>query len=217
MPIAKENLLAALKLAREGSKKRKFVQSVDLAICLKDIDPKKPEGRIREEIVLPHGVGKPRRIGIFAEGELARRARDAGADLILGRADIEALKSERKRARQVAEGCDFFLSQADFMVMIAKSLGPVLGPRGKMPKPIPSTADPKPLIERLRRTVSIRMKEQPDLHVPIGSEGMSDEQLEANAQAVLGALEHRLERGLDQVHSIHIKTTMGKPVKVEVR
>lgn len=216
MPIDNEKLLAALKLMRESSKKRKFVQSVDLAITLRDIDPKKPAGRIKEEVILPHGAGKPRRVGVFAEGELARQARDAGADPILGRADIEALRRDRKKARKVAESCDSFLAQADLMVLIAKALGPVLGPRGKMPKPIPPTANPKPFIERLKKTVQLRTKEQPDLHVQIGSENMSDEQLAANAQAVFGTIEHRLERGLDQVRSVYVKMTMGKPAKVEV-
>ena len=216
MPISSENLLKAIKLMRENSPQLKFKQSVDLSINLMDIDPKKPEGRIEEDVVLPHGVGKLRKVGVFAEGELARRARDAGADLVLGRSDIETLKQEQKRAKKVADECDFFIAQADLMVSIGKALGPVLGPRGKMPKPIPPKADLEPLIERFRKTVRTRVKDQPTLHAPIGVESMSDEQLEANARALLEAIEHKLEKGLGQVHSVHMKTTMGKPVRVEV-
>lgn len=215
MPVSSENLLKAIKAMRESSPQRKFAQGIDLSINLRDIDPKKPEGRIDLDVALPHEVGKPYKVGVFGEGELARRARDAGADLVLGRADIEALGRERKRAKKLVDEFQFFLAQADFMVTIGKALGPVLGPRGKMPKPIPPTADPRPLIERLKKTLKVRTKDQPTLHAHIGVENMSDEGLAANARAVLDAVEHRLE-GLNKVRSIHLKMTMGKPVKVEV-
>ncbi|MDI6820356.1 MAG: 50S ribosomal protein L1 [Candidatus Hodarchaeaceae archaeon] len=215
MPVSREKLLDAIKRMRETSERRNFTQSVDLTLNLKDIDLKKPENRINEEALLPHGVGKPRKVAIFAEGELARKARESGADLLLAREDIDPLQKDRKRAKQIVDGYDFFLAQADLMPLIGKQLGPVLGPRGKMPKPIPPTADPKPLIERCRRMVRIRTREQPALHVPIGLESMTDEQLAENAQAVLEVIEHRLERGLNQIGSLHIKTTMGKPTKIE--
>jgi large subunit ribosomal protein L1 len=215
MPVSNENLLKAIKLMRENNPQRKFAQGVDLSINLRDIDPKKPEGRIDVDVALPHEVGKPYKVGVFGDGELAHRARDAGADIVLGRADVEAIQQERKRVKKLADEFHFFLAQADFMVRIGKTLGPVLGPRGKMPKPIPPTTDPRPLIERLKRTLKVRTRDQPTLHAHIGVENMSDEALAANARAVLDAVEHRLE-GLSKVRSIHLKTTMGKPVRVEV-
>lgn len=216
MPISRENVLKALKQMREVDEKRKFTQSVDLMISFKDIDLKKTESRIAEEVVLPHGVGKPRKVAMFAEGELARRARDAGVDLLLGREDINELQKDRKRAKQVANGYDSFIAQADLMPSIGKQLGPVLGPRAKIPKPVPPTADPRPMIERCRKTVRIRTREQPTLHVPVGVESMTDEQLAENIQAVLDVIERKLERGLHQVSSLHVKTTMGKSVRIEV-
>jgi len=216
MPIPSENVLKALKQVREVGEKRKFTQSVDLMVSLKDIDLKKTESRIAEEVVLPHGIGKPRKVVMFAEGELARKARDAGVDLLLGREDIDALQKDRKRAKQVADGYDSFIAQADLMPSIGKQLGPILGPRAKIPKPVPPTADPRPIIERGRKTVRIRTREQPTLHVPIGVESMTDEQLSENIRAVLDVIERKLERGLNQVGSLHVKTTMGKSVKVEV-
>jgi len=217
MPIPHENVLKALKQVREVGGKRKFTQSVDLMVSLKDIDLKKTESRIAEEVVLPHGIGKPRKVVMFAEGELARKARDAGVDLLLGREDIDALQKDRKRAKQVADGYDSFIAQADLMPSIGKQLGPILGPRAKIPKPVPPTADPRPIIERGRKTVRIRTREQPTLHVPIGVESMTDEQLAENIRAVLDVIERKLERGLNQVGSLHVKTTMGKSVKVEVQ
>ena len=215
MPVLNENLLKAIKLMRENSHQRKFVQGVDLLINLRDVDPKKPEGRIDLDVVLPHGVGKPYKVGVFGEGEFARKARDAGADLVLGRTEIETLMRERKQAKKLVEEFQFFLAQAGLMVIVGKALGPVLGPRGKMPRPIPPTVDPKPLIERLKKTLKVQTRNQPTLQVHIGVENMSDDELTANARAVLNAVEHKLE-GLSKVRSIHLKTTMGKPVRVEV-
>jgi len=84
-----------------------------------------------------------------------------------------------------------------------------------MPKPVPPTVNQKPLIERLKKTLKVRTRDQPTLRAHIGVENMRDEELAENARAVLDAVEHRLE-GLSKVRSIHLKTTMGKPVKVEV-
>ncbi len=215
MPVTAENLISAVKQMREASPKRKFEQSIDLLITLEGLDPKKPEGRIREDVVLPHQVGEPKKVLVFADGELAHRARQAGADLVLGRHDVEALGRERKRAKKLAAEYDFFIAQADIMVIIGKALGPVLGPRGKMPKPIPPTANPGPLIERMKQTVRMMTKDQAALHAKIGVESMSDEQLAANARAVLETVEHRLGEGTGNIRAVQIKTTMGKPVKLE--
>lgn len=216
MPVSIENMLKAIKQMREAGQRRKFEQSVDLVVVLEGVDPKKPEGRITEDVLLPHQVGKPKKILVFADGELARRARDAGADLVLTRDDVEALGREKKKAKKLADEYDFLIAQADFMVLIGKTLGAVLGPRGKMPKPIPSTADPRAIIERMKKTVRLVTKDQAALQVKIGLEGMSDEQLAENARAVLDAIEHKLGEGAGSIREVQIKTTMGKPVKVEV-
>jgi large subunit ribosomal protein L1 len=200
---------------REVSPKRKFEQSVELSMTLEGIDPKKPEGRITEDVILPHRVGAPKKILVFAEGELARRAREAGADLVLSRVDVEALGRDRKKVKRLAAEHDFFIAQADMMVLIGRAIGSVLGPRGKMPRPIPSTADPAPVIERLKRTVRLATKDQRALHVRIGVESMRDEEIAENARAVLDAVEHKIRESGGSVAAVRIKTTMGKPVKLE--
>ncbi|MGQ9787910.1 MAG: 50S ribosomal protein L1 [Candidatus Hadarchaeaceae archaeon] len=210
------DFLSAVKMARAAGPKRKFVQSFEIQITLKDIDPKKPEGKIVEEVVLPHCPGEPKKVVVFADGELARRAREAGAFQVLGREEITELQKDRKQAKKLAENFDFSIAQADLMVLIGKALGPVLGIRGKMPKPVPPTADPAPIIERLKRSVRIATKEQLTLNAKIGVESMGDEEIAANARAVLEAVERRLGGDLSKIASIKIKTTMGKPVEVKV-
>ena len=83
MPATTEKIVDAIKRARGASPKRNFVQSIDMSIVLKGIDPKKPEGRITEDIVLPNQFGEPKKVLVFAESELARRARESGADMVL--------------------------------------------------------------------------------------------------------------------------------------
>lgn len=211
-----KDLLSAVKMARAASPKRNFSQSFEIQIALKEIDPKKPEGKIAEEVVLPHYPGEPKRVVVFADGELARRAREAGAVRVLGREEITELQKDRKQVKKLAEEFDFSIAQADLMILIGKALGPVLGTRGKMPKPVPPTADPAPIIERLRRSVRIATKEQLAVSAKIGVESMSDEEIAANAKAVLDAVEKRLG-DVSKIAAVRIKTTMGKPVELEVQ
>ncbi len=214
--VAKD-LLSAIKQAKETSPQRKFPESFELSISLKGVDPKKPEGKINEEVVMPHYPGGPKTVIAFADGELASRARDAGAAQVLGRSVVEELAKNKKQAKKLAETFDFCIAQADFMIMIGKSLGPVLGTRGKMPKPLPPNADPKPLIERLKKSVRLATREQSAVNVKIGTGAMSDEELAANAKAVLEVVERKLGGDMNKIGSIRVKTTMGKPVKVEVK
>ncbi|MFH1822007.1 MAG: 50S ribosomal protein L1 [Methanobacteriota archaeon] len=212
-----KNLTDAVKMARAASPQRKFAQTVEIQIALKEIDPKKPEGKIAEDVILPHYPGEPKKIIAFADGELARKAREAGAEQVLSKADIVELQKNRRQVKKLAENFDFSIAQADLMVLIGKALGPVLGTRGKMPKPITPTADPAPIMERMKKSVRIATKEQLAVNAKIGVESMSDEQLVANAKAILDAIERKLGGDLAKVASIKIKTTMGKPIEMEVQ
>jgi large subunit ribosomal protein L1 len=99
--------------------------------------------------------------------------------------------------------------------MVGKTLGPVLGPRGKMPIPVPPNADIVELLKKHRKTVVVRMRTQPIIQVSVGSEAMSEDDLFDNVQAVLRFLEGKLKRGLKNVKNVYIKTSMGLPVKIK--
>jgi large subunit ribosomal protein L1 len=100
------------------------------------------------------------------------------------------------------------------MPSIGKSFGPILGPKGKMPDPVPSSADPGPLINRLRRTVKVRSKDKPTFHALIGNLSMSVEDIAANVEALLNTIESRLENGRQNIASVYVKTTMGPAVRL---
>jgi|Deesub1362A_J573_1020465.scaffolds.fasta_scaffold00005_108 large subunit ribosomal protein L1 len=213
MAIPIEDISRAVKEVKEKSKKRNFTQSIELAINLKDMDLNKPENRINEEIVLPNGRGKQVKICVIGEDELALQAKKI-ADKVITKEELESLAGKKREARKLAEEMDFFISPTNLMALVGKSLGPILGPRGKMPKPIPPGAPLQPLVDRLRKTVRIRTKENPVIHVPVGTENMEDKKIVENIEAVLGFIERKLEKGYNNIKSVYLSTTMGPSVKV---
>ncbi len=216
MSLDPKSTLEAIKEAKERAKKRSFVQSIDLIVNLKDIDPKKSESRIQELIELPHPAREVNRICVFASGELALRARRAGADLVMERSDLETLMGDKKRQKELAKTYDFFIAEAPLMPLVGRVLGTTLGPKGRMPTPVPPTASIKEHIERHRNMVLIRLRGQPVLQCRVGTEDVPDEQISENIQVVMRGIERRLNRGIKNIRSIWLKTTMGPPVRVKM-
>ena len=214
MPLPKESLLNAVEEMKKNSPKRKFKQAIELVIRLKDIDLKKQESKISETIVLPNPLEKPVKVCFIATGDLAVRAKKGGADLVLGRDELDALGREKKEARKIAREYDQFVSEAPLMPLVGKTLGPVLGPRGKMPIPVPPNVVVEDVLARQRRTVRVRVRDQPVIQCRVGTEDMASDKIVENMQAVVTAIEGKLERGLGNVGSIIVKAAMGSPIKV---
>jgi len=210
----KQEILEAVKKAKEESKPRNFTQSVDVVITIKDLDVKKPENRIDEEVLLPNGRGKDVKIAFIADGELALQAKNAGADLVINKGELEEMGKDRKEAKKIANRHDFFVAQADMMPLVGRFLGPVLGPRKKMPKPVPATIKPEPIMERLKSTVKVRIKDQPVIQALVGTQDMDDELIAANIEAIMVVLDQKLEKGRNQIKSLYVKTTMGPVARV---
>ena len=215
MSLDKKTLLDAVKEAKSKSGQKKFNQTVDLILDIKEIDMKAPEGKIQAVVELPHVTGKPNKICIIASGELALKARGAEAERVLERADLEAMAGKKKDLRKLANDYDVFVAETPLMPLVGRILGPVLGPRGKMPVPVPPNADVTGVIARNRKTVVVRMRNQPIIQVSVGTENMSEDDLVDNIQAVLRLLDGKLKRGLKNVKFMFIKTSMGTPVKIK--
>ncbi|MCQ2737504.1 MAG: 50S ribosomal protein L1 [archaeon] len=209
-----QEIIDAVKEAKELAKPRNFTQSIDVIINIKDLDVRKPDNRFSEELALPNGRGKPITIGVIADGELAVSAKNAGIDLVISKEDLEELGKNRKQAKKLAGSVDFFIAQADMMALVGRFLGPVLGPRNKMPKPVPASAKVEPLLERLQSTIKVGVKQQPSIQILVGTQDMDDEKLAENIEAVLAILDRNLEKGRNQIKSMYIKATMGSVVRV---
>ncbi|HZY47171.1 MAG TPA: 50S ribosomal protein L1 [Candidatus Bathyarchaeia archaeon] len=214
MPLSKDAIAKALSDVRSKTEKRKFTQSIELSVKLRELDLKKPEARINENLELPTPADKNARIAVIAGGDLAIRARNAGADIIIGREDLDKLGREKKQARKIAQSYDFFVAEAPLMPQVGKTLGQMLGPRGKMPTPIPPTAPIDDIIKRQRHNVRLKMKDQPVVQCKVGTEDMPDDVLAQNIQTVISRLEAKLEKGPKNIKAVAIKASMGPPVKI---
>jgi large subunit ribosomal protein L1 len=207
--VERARILEAVKAAIEKAPERKFSESVDITINLKNIDMAQPKNRIDETILLPHGTGKTVGIAVLGKGDITTQAREAGVDLIIGPEEIERLGGEPREARQVAGKYRFFLADTGVMPQVGRFLGPRLGPRGRMPTPIPGGTDIRPIVERLRKSVKVRTKDKKTFHVKVGSTQMPPEQIAENIDAVLKKIEGVLDQGSMNIRSVFVKTTMG--------
>jgi large subunit ribosomal protein L1 len=214
LPLPKDTLLNAVEEMKKNSTQKKFKQAVELVMRLKEIDLKKQNSRINEAIQLPNPVGKAVKVCFIAAGDLAVRAKSAGADLILSRDDLDRLGREKKEARKIAKEYDHFVSEAPLMPLVGKTLGATLGPRGKMPTPVPPSAVVEDVLARQRGTIRVRVRDQSVVQCRVGMEDMPTEKIAQNVEAVVNAIEGKLERGMGNIGSVLIKTTMGSPVKV---
>lgn len=204
---------SAISKALELSKERNFKESVELAINLKDVDLSIPKNRIDEEVILPKGRGKTVKVAVIGGGELALKAKKV-ADLVIKPEELEDLAEDKKKAKKIANSYSFFIAEAPLMPTVGKRLGIFLGPRGKMPKPVPPGADPTGLITNMRKSVKIRSRANRTFHVIIGTKDMNIEDLTANANAVLKRITSKLERGQMNIGSVYVKTTMGPSTKM---
>ncbi|MEM4248404.1 MAG: 50S ribosomal protein L1 [Candidatus Nanoarchaeia archaeon] len=214
--MERNQILEAIKKIKEGEK-RKFAQTIDLAINLKEIDINKEEGKLEEFLPLPHGRAKPAKIAAFVGPELKEHATKFCDFFILS--DDFSKWNDARKIKKLAREYDFFIAQANIMPDIAKTFGRFFGPVGKMPNPkaglvVPPKANLEPLVKNLRKTIKVAIKKAPVILCAVGSETMADEQIADNIMAVLERVKTKLPKAQHNIANIIIKTTMGKPVKI---
>jgi large subunit ribosomal protein L1 len=204
----------AVKQAITEAPARKFSESIDLAINLQNLDLSIPGNRVDAEVILPYGLGKPAKIAVFAAGETALRAKSAGADRVITADEIKELGGDKRAARKLADEYRFFIAETQFMPVIGKSLGPILGKRGKMPAPLPPTQDVTPQVQRLRNMIRIRSRDRSTFHLSVGNKNMKTDELVENIEAVITKLDQTLKDGRHNLKSVYVKTTMGPAIRV---
>ena len=212
--VERAKILEAVKTALEKAPKRKFSESIDITINLKNIDMAQPKNRIDETILLPNGTGENIGICVLGKGDIVTQAKDAKVNLILGPEEIERLGGAPREARKIAEQYRFFLAETAVMPQVGRFLGPRLGPRGRMPMPITGGTDIRPIVERLRNSVKIRTKDKTVFSTKVGSTAMKPEQVAENIETIVKRIESVLEQGPLNIRSIYVKTTMGPAVRL---
>jgi large subunit ribosomal protein L1 len=200
-----------IKKARDGTKERKFKESIELIITFKDIDVKKGFA-INEVVQLPK-TSSPATVCIIATGDMNQKAKAAKADTVIGTEELAKYGANKRESRKFINKHDFFLADTKVMPVVGKTLGQLLGPRGKMPTPVPFDASIEAFIQRFRSCIKVRSRASLSVSSKIGDVSMEDQDLVDNALTVLHAIEKKLPNGEKNMKKILIKTTMGKPVK----
>jgi len=192
--------------------KRNFDQTVEMAIRL-NVDPRYPDQMVRGSVVLPHGLGKPIKVVVFAQGEKAEEAKAAGADYVGGDDLVQKILKE--------EWTDFDIAIAtpDMMPKVGR-LGRILGPRGLMPNPKTGTVTwdvAKAVKEAKKGRVDFKVEKAGIIHAPIGKVSFSEKQLKENALALIRAVMKAKPEGVkgSYVKSMAMSATMDPSVKID--
>ena len=214
--LSNQQLSELVKKGKEQTKQTKFTQSVEAIVTLKEVDPKKTDLNINEIVYLPHPRSKKARVAFIGSGDLAVRAKTAKADLVLDPSQLENYGGSKRDAKKLARSYDFFLADTALMPRIGKVLGQALGPKGKIPTPVPPNAPVEAMINRMRTAVRVRSRGSLGVMAKVGDSTLNEAELADNITAVVNAISRKLPNGDKNVSRIMVKTTMGKPAKQAV-
>ena len=209
--ITEVQLVDMIKEAKAGTKQRKFKQAVEMITVFKDIDVKK--GFALNEVVQLPKTSSPATVCVMATGDMGQKAKQANADAVVGTEELDKFATNKRESRKFINKYDFFLADTQVMPTVGKTLGQLLGPRGKMPTPVPFNAPIESFLQRFRSSIKVRARGTLSLSCKIGDETMEDQDLAINAHAVLSAVEKKLPNGEKNIKRVMIKTTMGKVIK----
>ncbi|MFO7157283.1 MAG: 50S ribosomal protein L1 [Pseudomonadota bacterium] len=200
----------AVQLVRE-LKVAKFDESVDVAVNL-GVDPRHADQMVRGAVVLPHGTGKTVRVAVFAKGDKAKEAEEAGADIV-GAEDLAA------KIEQGFLDFDKAIATPDMMGVVGR-LGKILGPRGLMPNPRVGTVtmDVAKAVKELKAgKIEFRVEKAGIVHASIGKTSMSPEQLRDNLVEFLSTI-LRLKPATSKgtyLKGVSLATTMGPSIRLD--
>jgi large subunit ribosomal protein L1 len=213
----KKQIKDALQKLRTEAKERKFTQTVELIVNLKDLNIKNPDEQVEFYANLPKAFGKKKICAIVA-GELFDEAKKV-CDFVITQGELDKYKADKKAAKKLADEYDYFVAQANIMAQIAGTFGRVFGPRGKMPNPkagcvVPPKAALQPLYDRLQNTEKVAAKKFPVIQLTAGKLDMSDDDIADNVLYLYDQVEHHLPKEKHNVRSVILKLTMGKPLRL---
>lgn len=205
--FAPRELEDAIKFLRENSEKRKFTQSFDIIINLKNMDVKREA--VNTIIALPFDKGKDVVVGIISD--------DAKGENVITSRDMEEIAKSPAEAKKLGKKYDYFVASANLMTAVGKHLGRYLAPAGKMPRPMPPNTDPTNFVKVASKNLTLRNNKQMRLQCMIGTESVDDKNIAGNVRAILTALEKVLPKGKQNIKNVMLKLTMSRPVKIIVK
>ena len=209
----KKIILTAIQELRKNTPKRKFSQSFDLIMNLKDLNLKKETDKVNTFFQFPHSNGKKITVCALVDQALVNTAKKNCDNVVL--ADTFSTL-DKKQIKKLAINYDYFVAQANIMPAIAKAFGKTLGPKGKMPNPkagcvVQPTEDLAPVVQKLQKTVKLETKNELAVKIRVGTEAMKDEEIADNIFAAYEKILHTVPQEKQNIKSVMIKLTMGKP------
>ena len=214
--LSNVQLAELVKKGKDQSAERKFTQSIEVILTLKEVDPKKTDLNINEIVYLPHPMQKEAKICFIGSGDLAVRAKAAKANLVMDQAQLDNYGGSKRDAKKLARSYDFFLADTALMPRIGKVLGQALGPKGKIPTPVPPNAQVEAMITRMRTAIRVRSRGSLGVMAKAGDSTLTEAQLSENILAVVNSVTKKLPNGDKNIKTIMVKTSMGKPAKQAV-
>merc|ERR1711968_167022 len=206
----KANIQSVLDAAT--AKKRKFVETVELQVVLKNYDTQKDK-RFAGSIKLPN-VPRPRlSCCILGDAKHVEAAKAAGIPCM----DVEALKAlnkDKKKVKKLANRYAFFLASSSILKQIPRLLGPTMHKMGKFPTLIELSEDMNEKIDGIRATVKFQLKKVLTLGVACANVSMTEQQIYANVQITVNFLVSLLKKNWQNIKTLHLKSTMGKSNRI---
>lgn len=213
--VKSQSILETVKKARSAATKRKFKQSFELIINLKDIDIKKNQINLNETIFLPHPPQNKSKVCVIASGDLSLRAK-SDADHVLETDKIDEMSDDKRLARKIAYSYDFFLAETTAMPKIGKVLGKFLGPKGRMPLPITIDTQIESLINKYKTAIRIRGRTL-SLSTKLGDEDMEDEKIVENALLIINTVVSKLPNNEKNLKDFVVKLSMSPPISISIQ
>ena len=227
--LLKKSIEAAIEysvIKKDGfkDKVRKFDESIDFIINLKDLNLNDPKQRIDKEILLPNNIitGDKPKVCVIASDEILLEARNLGLETIDNDGLVQLNNEEKKDKKKFVKKYDFFIVEDKMMPSVARYLARFLGPLGKMPKPFPSgygiissPEDLKIAIERYLKIIRIQLKKQLLIQVKIGKKSMEKDRVFENVKTVMDYIADQMPHRYNDIKSMFLKTTMGHPIKID--
>merc|ERR1711998_161389 len=212
--LAIDHVKDCIKQLKKGSeeKKRNFTETVELQIGLKNYDPQKDK-RFNGTVKLPH-VPRPRmKVCILGDAQHVDEANKNNVDSM----DVEALKKlnkNKKLIKKLAKKFDAFLASDSIIKQIPRLLGPGLNKAGKFPSLLTHNDSMEGKIKELKSQVKFQLKKVLCLGVAVGSISMAENELFANIQIAVNFLVSLLKKNWQNVRTLYLKTTMGRPIRL---
>merc|ERR1712026_238447 len=212
--VSREILQECVVAVKTGSdeKKRKFLETVDLQIGLKNYDPQKDK-RFSGTVKLKH---IPRRkFKVCVLGDQAHIDEATSKELpCMSADDLKKLNEDKKKVKRLSKSYDAFLCSDTLIKQIPRLLGPGLNKAGKFPTMITHVDDLDAKVNDLKATIKFQMKKVLCLSVAVGNVEMTEDQLIENIRLAMNFLVPLLKKHWQNVKSLHIKSSMGKPQRL---